>query len=74
MAHEIVLNLAAKVVMNKDIEIEVKKDEKRLGTLLVSKGNLEWLPAGNSVNKKRLAWAKFAELIEEHGQAVKVKK
>lgn len=31
MAHEIVLNLATKVVLHKDIEIEVKKDDKRLG-------------------------------------------
>jgi len=74
MAHEIVLNLATKVVLHKDIEVEVKKDGKGLGTLLISKGNLEWLPSGNSVNKKRLAWAKFAELIEEHGQGAKVKK
>ena len=74
MAHEIVLNLATKVVLHKDIEVEVRKDGKGLGTLLISKGNLEWLPAGNSVNKKRLAWSKFAELMEAEGRDAKVKK
>ena len=28
-----------------------------MGTLLISKGNIEWLPKGNSVNKKRLPGA-----------------
>ena len=63
-----------KVVAHKDLEIAVKSGGAKLGTLLISKGNIEWLPKGNSVNKKRLSWGKFAELIEESGRLVKAKK
>ena len=71
MAHEVTLHLNSKFVLNKDIEIEVKTDDGKLGTLLVSKGNVEWKPVGNSRNKKRLSWTKFAALLESEGKAVK---
>ena len=74
MAHEVTLDIATKFVLHKDVKIEVKNDEGKLGTLLVSKGNIEWLPKGNHVNKKRLTWAKFAELMNAEGKAVKIKK
>jgi hypothetical protein len=74
MAHEVTLDIATKFVLHKDVKIEVKNSEGKLGTVLVSKGNIEWLPAGNHVNKKRLSWAKFAELMEAEGKAVKAKK
>ena len=61
-------------VMNTDFEVVVKNDSGKLGTLLISKGNLEWRPKGNSVNKRRLTWGKFAEFMEEHGKPVKNKK
>lgn len=74
MAHEVTLDIATKFVLHKDVKIEVRTDDGKLGTLLVSKGNIEWLPAGNSVNKKRLTWAKFAEVMSDQGKAVRVKK
>lgn len=74
MAHEVTLDIATKFVLHKDVKIEVKTDEGKLGTLLVSKGNIEWLPVGNHVNKKRLTWTKFAELMQAEGKAVKVNK
>lgn len=77
MAHEVSAKLHTKVVAHKDLEIEVKTTNggkaSKLGTLLISKGNIEWLPKGNSVNKKRLTWIQFASFIEEHGKTVKVK-
>jgi len=73
MAHEVTLDIATKFVLHKDATIEVKKDGKKLGTALVSKGNIEWLPAGNSVNKKRMSWEKFAEMMESEGKDVKIK-
>ena len=77
MAHEVCAKLHTKVVAHKDLEIEVKTIDggkpSKLGTLLISKGNIEWLPKGNSVNKKRLSWVQFAALVEEHGKTVKVK-
>jgi hypothetical protein len=74
MAHEVRVKIDTAVVGNKDFEILVKTtDGGKLGTLLISKGNVEWLPKGNSVNKKRLSWARFAEFMEEHGKPVKAK-
>ncbi|MDD3802751.1 MAG: hypothetical protein PHV45_11235 [Desulfuromonas thiophila] len=77
MAHEVSAKLHTKVVAHKDLEIEVKTvaDGKsaKLGTLLISKGNIEWLPRGNSVRKKRLSWVQFATLMEEEGKTVKAR-
>lgn len=77
MAHEVIATLHTKVVAHKDLEIEVKTiaegQASKLGTLLISQGNIEWLPKGNSVNKKRLTWVRFAELIEAYGKTEKVK-
>lgn len=72
MAHEVTLDISTKFVLHKDVIIEVKKDGRKLGTALISKGNIEWVPAGNSVNKKRLSWAKFAELMVAEGKDVKI--
>jgi hypothetical protein len=68
MAHEITMDIATKFVLHKDVKFEVKSDGKKLGSALISKGNIEWLPAGNSVNKKRLSWIKFSEMMAEHGR------
>lgn len=75
MAHEVTLDIATKFVLHKDVKIEVKTTGKgKLGELLVSKGNVEWVPSGNSVNKRRLSWTQFAALMETEGKPVKVKK
>lgn len=70
MAHEISLEFRSSFILRKDVELEVKKDGKKLGTLMVSQGNVEWLPKGNSVNKFRLSWSAFAEMMEENGKSV----
>ncbi len=65
--HDVTLDLHTKVVAHKDIEVTVRSDGSKLGTLLVSKGNIEWLPENNSVSKYRLTWEKFAGVMEEVG-------
>jgi len=72
MAHEVTLDIATKLVSHKDVKIEVKNENGKLGTLLISKGNIEWLPAGNYVNKKRMSWKSFAKFMEEYGKDVKI--
>jgi hypothetical protein len=74
MAHEVRARIDTKVVAHKDLEIVVKSNGRKLGTLLISKGNIEWRPKGNYVNKKRLSWRKFAELIEAKGKPVKARR
>ena len=69
--HSVTLNLNEKLLQKKDTDIEVKIDGRKLGTLLVSQGNLEWLPANNSVNKYRLTWSRFADVMEQNGTLVK---
>ena len=72
MANDVKVNIKVSVpVKHKDFEVVVKHDNTKLGTLLISKGNIEWLPKGNTVNKKRLSWEKFAEFMEEYGRPVK---
>jgi hypothetical protein len=72
MAHEVSLGINSKFVLHKDVEVEVKRDGTKLGTVLISKGNIEWLPSKNSVNKHRLTWTKFAELMEAKGMPAKI--
>lgn len=77
MAHEIHLATNIDQVVNKDVTLVIKtgpKDNlKKLGSLLISKGNVEWLPAGNHVNKFQIGWAELAALLEKEGKAVKAK-
>jgi hypothetical protein len=72
MAHEVRAKIDTKVVTSKDLEIVVKTSAGKLGTLLISRGNVEWLPTGNSRNKKRLSWTKFAALLEAQGRTVRI--
>jgi hypothetical protein len=72
MAHEVTMDISTKFVLHKDVTIDVKKDGRKLGTVLISKGNIEWVPSGNSANKKRLSWAKFAELMVAEGKDVRI--
>ena len=73
MAHEVKLKLNTNVVGYKDVEISVRGSSGKLGTLLISKGNIEWRPAWKSVKKYRFTWAQFASRMEE-GKAVKAKR
>ena len=72
MAHEVAMTLADKFILSKDVNVEIKKDGKKLGVILISKGNIEWLPSGNHANKKRISWSKFAEIMESEGKDVRV--
>lgn len=73
MAHEVRVRIDTAVVAHKDFEVVVKSDHGKIGTLLISKGNIEWLPKGNSVNKRRLSWSKFAEFMQEYGKPAKAR-
>jgi hypothetical protein len=72
--HEVRARVDTKVIGRKDLEITVKRNDEKLGTLLISKGNIEWMPKGKSINKKRVSWQRFAELIETEGKSVKARK
>jgi hypothetical protein len=72
MAHEVTLDISTKFVLHKDVMVEVKENGRKLGTALISKGNIEWVSTGNSVNKKRLSWARFTKLMVDKGKDVRI--
>jgi hypothetical protein len=76
MKHEVTLDLCKNSVVpvgSTDIEISVSLATGKLGTLLISKGNIEWMPANKSVNARRFTWRQFADKMKE-GKPVKKKK
>ena len=68
MKHEVSAKIVTKVLNRKDLEIIVKGDGQKLGELLVSKGNIEWVPSGNFVYKWTMSWKKFAEVMQDQGR------
>jgi hypothetical protein len=69
MAHKVVFNLPRRELGREDIEFVVEQDGKRFGTLLVSKGAVEWRPT-NKVYRRRLSWARFDQAMRESGRKV----
>ncbi len=71
--HDVSFEIPQKLVLSKDIVFEIKSDGSKLGKLLISKGNIEWVPANNSVKKHRLTWEKFASMMESEGKEARMK-
>jgi len=68
--HSISMKQPEEVVLGKDVIFLIKRDGRKLGELHVSKGNLEWVPAGSKAKTYRLRWAQVATLFEENGRLV----
>lgn len=60
-------------VTRTDVTFDIRENGSKLGTLFISRGNIEWVPAGNSVNKHRMTWAQFAKLMESYGKPKKMR-
>jgi len=71
--HDVAFSIPAKFVLSKDVEFDVRSDGAKLGTLLISKGNIEWVPASNTVKKYRLSWEAFADVMESAGRVRKMR-
>lgn len=71
--HEVSFEIPQKFVLAKDVVFDIRSDGSKLGSLLISKGNIEWVPASNSVKKRRLSWERFAELMESEGNIARMK-
>lgn len=61
-AHDIELSVPVKALRNVDSEIVVKSGGRKLGSLLVSQGSIDWDPAGRRP-KVSVTWEQFAELM-----------
>lgn len=64
MAYQATMEARLSQILHRDVEFSVKQNGNKLGTLKVSKGGVEWVPSGHSVNTVRLNWRKFAERME----------
>jgi hypothetical protein len=72
--HDVTIEIPKKSIQAKDIKFTIKSDGGMLGCLLVSKGNIEWIPANNSVRKRRLTWERFAQMMASEGRKARIKK
>jgi hypothetical protein len=73
MSHEVRMDISNAFVPKTDVTFDIRENGSKLGTLLISRGNIEWVPAGNSVNKRRMTWAKFAKFMRTKGAKKKIK-
>lgn len=64
--HDISFTLPRKTIKNADAEFAVRSDGKKLGTLKVSRGTVEWLPT-NYQNGFHLTWEQFDRLMQKEG-------
>jgi hypothetical protein len=71
--HDVSFEIPQKFVLSKNVVFEIKSNNSKLGSLLISKGNIEWVPANNSVKKRRLSWERFAILMETEGKEARIK-
>ena len=74
MAHKVIFNLPRRELGREDIEFIVTLTDKsgagkRFGTLLVSKGAVEWRPT-NKVYRRKLNWTRFDQAMRESGRRV----
>ena len=68
--HSISMKQPEEVVLGKDVQFLIKRNGRKLGELHVSKGNLEWVPAGSKLKTYRLRWVQVAEIFEDKGRLV----
>ena len=64
----VVAHLPAAVEITKrtsqnSLTIEIKDGSKKIGTLVVGRGTVEWWPESNKVNAHRANWYQFAEVM-----------
>ncbi len=50
-----------------DVVFLITRNREKLGTLLVSKGHIEWIPRSKK-HRRRMRWEKFDEVMREIGR------
>lgn len=66
VAHEVDMTLPKRELGRADAVFDVKADGTTVGALHISRGAVVWFPAGTTYGYK-LDWARFNELMQEHG-------
>ncbi len=70
MAHEVLVTLPERKIGKADVNFTVKRDSYMLGTLLVSKGAIVWVPSGHEFGRK-MSWSAFNSVMQESGKRVR---
>jgi hypothetical protein len=54
-----------KLKSGRSLEFTVKRGGKKLGTLFLGRGSVEWWPRSNKTNSFKRTWAAFADMLNE---------
>lgn len=66
---QVIVHQVSDVVLTKknsknSMEIYVRAGRTLLGTLILGRGSVEWIPEGHSVNTFRKTWRQFADMLD----------
>jgi len=62
--HDIELTIPSKPLMNVDATLVVRSDGKKLGELHISKGTVDWKPAGKKT-AAYITWEDFSNMLNK---------
>ncbi len=63
--HTVSVRVPSSELGNADICFDVYRDDKKFGTLQLSRGSVEWLPGRSTKNGYRIDWAGFDKLLKD---------
>ncbi len=63
MAHKVSMRQPKDSVVNRDVVFMTYKNNRKLGTLRVSRGSIDWIPSNGTV-ARYLSWSDFALIME----------
>jgi hypothetical protein len=63
MAHKVSMRQPKDSVVNRDVEFMIYKNNRKLGTLKISRGSIDWIPSNGTV-ARYLSWSDFALIME----------
>lgn len=65
--HNVYVNLPDAELGKSDALFSIYKDAKKLGTITISKGNIEWYPT-NAKKPYKMSWTNFDKMIKQYFQ------
>jgi hypothetical protein len=68
--HHIEISLPTKPLKNVDTTIRIWSGDEKLGEMRISKGSLDWVPAG-AQKPRRISWEDLALLLNNRKDALK---
>ena len=64
--HDLLMDIPEKVVLHKDVTIEVHSDGVKLGQLQISKGSIDWWPGKTRTNGCFMTWERFDQVMKAY--------